>query len=99
MFCAAHQSKLLSNPTQLRFAFNFGLADDLGDLQVQLVPGLRADGKELLQLTLTAYGKPKGSDVPEILAWLDQGRDAVVQGFTDFTSEEVQTRVWERIWP
>jgi uncharacterized protein (TIGR04255 family) len=99
MLSSGVHTELLANPTQLRFAINYELADDFGNLLIQLVPGLRADGKELLQLTLTAYGKPKGSELPQLLEWLDQGHYAVVQGFSDFTSEDIQTKMWGRIWP
>ena len=78
--------ELLSNPTQVTLACNYELPGELGNLQMQLVPGLRADGKELLQLSLTAFGKPKTSDVRHLMEWMDNGRFAVVQGFSDFTS-------------
>jgi uncharacterized protein (TIGR04255 family) len=94
----AKLSPLLSNLTRLAFAFNYELPGDVGNLQIQMAPGLRADGKELLQLTLTAYGKPLGSEIHQLMDWLDKGHVAVVQGFTDFTSREVQTEEWGRLW-
>jgi hypothetical protein len=82
----------------MNFMFNYELPEGIGNLQFQLVPGLGTDGRQLVQLSLTAFGKPKGSGLVDIVNWLDQGRRAVVQGFSDFTSEEVQAKVWERIW-
>jgi hypothetical protein len=61
-----------------------------------LKPAIRnEDGVEILQLTLTARGKPDGSDLESVLNWLDVGRQWVVRGFTDFTSEQMHT-LWER---
>jgi uncharacterized protein (TIGR04255 family) len=95
----ATPSKVLADLSQVQMMFNYELPNDLGNLQIQLVPGLRSDGKEILQLTLTAYGKPKGGDLSHLMQWLDQGRRAVGRGFSDFTSAEVQTNVWGRKWP
>jgi hypothetical protein len=55
------------------------------------------DGKDFLQLSITAIGQPASNSTEAILEWLDLGRHAVVQGFSDFTSTEIQTTVWERI--
>jgi len=90
-------SPLLSNLTQLRFAFNYELEGGTGNLLIQLTPGLTPDGTELLQLTLTAYGAPQSSNLPDLMAWMDRGRFAVVQGFSDFTSTQAQTQFWGRI--
>ena len=84
---------------QLQLACTYALPGDIGHLQFQLQPGIRNDGRELMQLTITAVGKPQGTGTDEILKWLDLGHYAVVQAFTDFTSSNVQTGIWERIWP
>jgi uncharacterized protein (TIGR04255 family) len=96
-FTSPHLSPLLSNLTQVRFALNYEL-EGVGDLLVQLTPGLTLDGGELLQLTLTAYGIPKSSNLPDLMTWMDRGRFAVVQVFTDFTSKQAQSDLWGRIW-
>jgi uncharacterized protein (TIGR04255 family) len=92
-------SEVLSNLQQQSLAQSFVLPDEIGQIQFQLQPGIRNDGQEIFQLAITAFGKPKGSGMEEILEWLDLGHFAVVQGFTDFTSPQVQESVWERTWP
>ena len=47
-----------------------------------------------MQLGLTAVGKPRGSDLASILDWLDKGHYAVVKGFSEFTSLQVQQEHW-----
>ncbi len=80
------------------FSFSYQLPEDAGSLQVELMPGLSPDGKQIMQLTLTAVARPKGSDLASILECLDKGRYAVVKGFSQFTSLEVQNRIWGREW-
>ncbi len=89
---------LLSNLAHARFAFGYELPDDTGSLQVELVPVLSPEGKQIMQLGLTAVGKPRGSDLASILDWLDKGHYAVVKGFSEFTSLQVQQEHWGRKW-
>jgi uncharacterized protein (TIGR04255 family) len=56
----------------------------------------RIDGTEVFQLTITATGKPEDSSPEKLLSWLDEGRAAVVNGFTAFTTEDAQ-EIWRRI--
>jgi uncharacterized protein (TIGR04255 family) len=88
---------VLTTLSRISFIYNYELAEELGALQIQMVPGLRGDGTELLQLTLTAAGKPRSSALEDILEWLDHGRRSVVLAFSEFTSAEVQREVWKRI--
>ena len=89
-------SGLLSNMSHARFAFGYELPEDTGTLQVELVPVVSPDGKQVMQLGLTAVGRPTGSDLPSILDWLDKGHYAVVKGFSEFTSIEAQREHWGR---
>ncbi len=67
-----------------------------GRLHVALQHALRkTDAQETIQLTLTARGAPKSSDMKDILASFDLGREWVVCGFTDFTSESMH-KIWRR---
>lgn len=77
------------------FSFNALLPDGQGQLQVIANPVLRSDGKQAIQLTITASGKPQGSDDDQILAWLDLGHDYVVNFFADFTSPNMHS-FWGR---
>lgn len=99
VFADPLNTEILSNLQHLSLAQNYVLPGDVGQIQYQLQPGVRSDGQEILQLSITAFGKPKGNGVNHILDWIDLGHFAVVQGFTDFTAPEIQTAVWERTWP
>ncbi len=78
----------------LAFSISYALANISGSLQFVSQPGVRkADGTEIIQLTVTALGKPKTSDEDAIFEWLDEGRAAVVSGFTGFTSNEAHA-IW-----
>jgi uncharacterized protein (TIGR04255 family) len=92
-------TEVLSNLQQLSLAQNYVLPGEAGQIQFQLQPGIRSDGQEVLQLAITAFGKPKGNGIDHILNWIDLGHFAVVQGFTDFTAPEIQLSQWERTWP
>jgi uncharacterized protein (TIGR04255 family) len=86
----------LPAPENVGFDVTYQMPDQEGRLRVSVKPAIRhQDGLEILQLTLTARGKPKGSDLGSVLGWLDKGREWVVRGFTDFTSEKMH-RLWQR---
>jgi hypothetical protein len=81
----------------VRYTAGYELPDNDGSLQFEMMPGLTPDGRQLIQLSITAAGPPKSSDIEDIMEWMDKGRYAVVKGFSDFTSDEVQVKVWERL--
>jgi len=86
----------LPAPENVGFDVTYPMPSHEGRLHVSMQPAIRhQDGQEILQLTLTARGKPKGSDPDSVLAWLDKGREWVVRGFTDFTSTKMH-RLWQR---
>jgi hypothetical protein len=61
-----------------------------GRLYISLQPVIRArDAMEVLQLNLTARGAPASSKTDDAFEWLDLGRQSIVEGFTDFTTEEM----------
>lgn len=65
-----------------------------GRLYVSFVPVIRMrDGKEVLQMTLTARGAPQSPSTEDAFRWLDMGRRWVVRGFSDFTTKEMH-KVW-----
>ena len=88
---------LLGSPTNVRYAAGYELPDNDGSLQIEMVPGLSMDGRPLIQLSITAAGAPKSSEVVDIMQWIDKGRYAVVKSFSDFTSDDVQSKVWQRL--
>lgn len=77
------------------FSVSMKLPDENGRIQFALQPGVRRDGQEILQLTVTALGKPTGDTDDAIYDWLDYGHLAVVNGFVQFTSEEAH-KIWRK---
>lgn len=87
---------LFSKPQMVAFTASYSLPNEQGILQFVSQPGIRqTDGIEIIQLSITALGKPKGSGEEDVLGWLDMGREAVVCGFSQFTDENAQKR-WGR---
>ncbi len=86
----------LPSPERVHFGVNFLMPDDLGRLRVTLQPAVRgSDGVEVLQLTLTARGRPAGTEASAVLNWLDLGRSWVVRGFHDLTSPKMHY-LWKK---
>lgn len=89
-------SAFLPGPDVLVLTASYVIPDEAGRLHVSLQPALRnADQVEVLQLQLTARGRPKSSAAAELSAWLELGRQWVVKGFTDITTDRMHT-MWGR---
>jgi uncharacterized protein (TIGR04255 family) len=96
VWSSAISAPLLSRAQMVTFATSYSLPGERGALQFVSQPGVRGnDGTEIIQLTVTALGRPAASDTASIMDWLDFGREAVVQGFTDFTSESAH-KIWRK---
>ncbi|MCY2987034.1 MAG: TIGR04255 family protein [Planctomycetota bacterium] len=90
------RGEFLPAPEDVSFEVNYRLPDDRGRLRVSLSPAIRhKDGVEILQLTLTARGKPTDGTTAATLEWIDLGREWVVRGFADFTSANMHS-LWKR---
>jgi uncharacterized protein (TIGR04255 family) len=67
-----------------------------GRLHVATQPVVRrADGRQVLQLALTARGKPDSSRLEDVVAWFDQGHEWIVRGFVDLTTPAMHA-IWGR---
>ena len=67
-----------------------------GRLRISMQPVLRLlDGMEVLQLDVSATGRPASSKTLDLLEWMDKGREWVVKGFADFTTKEMHGK-WRR---
>jgi uncharacterized protein (TIGR04255 family) len=89
-------NEFLRTPENVSFDMNYRMAEDRGRLRVSLKPGVRnSDGVEVLQLALTARGKPEDSSIDSILSWMDLGREWVVRGFADLTTPSMHA-LWQR---
>jgi hypothetical protein len=83
---------LFARPETIAFTVSYALADG-GSLQLVSQPAIRrSDGAEIIQLSITALGKPTGSEQDDILELLDRGRKAVVLGFAGFLDQTAQTK-------
>ncbi len=91
-----HRSEIISNLKLLSFHEVYELKDGSGRLEVTAQPAIRpVDGKEILQLTITAAGKPRSNSTNDVMAWLDSGHAAVVGTFVEVTSDEAH-KMWGR---
>lgn len=90
------KNRFLQAPEQVSMQVVYRLEENAGRLYVQFNPVIRGrDGKEVLQMSLTARGAPKSSSDEDVFAWLDLGRKWVVRGFADFTTPEIH-KIWEK---
>jgi uncharacterized protein (TIGR04255 family) len=83
----------LPTPEALVFNSRFVLPDQRGRLYVQIGSAVGVDGRELLQLSLTARGAPKSSGTEDILSWFDLGRNWIHEAFEGFVTSEMR-RIW-----
>lgn len=87
---------LPSEPDLVVIQTTYSMPDGKGRLVIQLQPVTRAeDEKEVLQLQITAVGEPLSSDIEDMLAWFDLGREFAVRSFIDLTSEKMH-ELWGR---
>ena len=91
-----YSGSFLPVPETVGLNVSYVLHNNQGRLYISMQPVIRArDAKEVLQLSLTARGAPHSSKTEDIFAWIDLGREWVVEGFTDFTTSTFHQR-WER---
>jgi uncharacterized protein (TIGR04255 family) len=64
----------------------------LGRLIVSTEPARRADGVNVIQLSLTARGAPTGPDIASVVAFMTTGRSFIVRGFKAITSGEMHNK-------
>jgi len=77
------------------FTVNYALSDGKTRLVFLSQPAVRPDGKEIIQLTITAVGRPATSSETDILSWFDSAHAALLEGFINFTTPEVH-EYWRR---
>ncbi len=88
------KNRFLPAPERITMNVVYPIEGNAGRLYVSFNPVVRArDGKEVLQMTLTARGAPRSSSDADTFGWLDLGRRWVVRSFADFTTDTMHT-VW-----
>jgi len=95
LWSGSSSEKFLPTPESVNISARYLLPDKKGRLHIEMQPAIRQDGKEILQLNLTARGRPKSSDLENLLEWFDLGHEWIVRGFTDFTAKEMH-KFWGR---
>jgi uncharacterized protein (TIGR04255 family) len=101
---ARHTEKMvlghLGSPEDLRFLLRYVIRDSggapVGRVIVSADPARRADGVTIIQLTLTARGKPLEPSFRGVTEFLDRGRVYLIEAFTELTSDEMH-KEWGRI--
>jgi uncharacterized protein (TIGR04255 family) len=85
----------LPDPDELQVMGRFAFGET-GHLTVTAQPVLRRrDEQAILQINLTATGPIRADDTGEVAEYLDIGREWVVKGFADITSEKMHT-LWRK---
>jgi len=87
-----HNAPQLEDSTlQLRFILR-DKGENIGRLHVHAVPVLHIVGQQpLIQLTLTARGRPHDETVESAFDFMDLARDAIVRGFDSITTSEMHS--------
>jgi uncharacterized protein (TIGR04255 family) len=84
----------LPQPDGVSVNMRFTFPEGPGRLTIEAQPAVRIDGVEIIQISLTARGRPSSQD--SLFACLDRGREWVVNGFDSVTTDAMHT-LWGRI--
>ena len=89
----------LGKPEDLRFLLRYVMRDadnkPVGRLIASAEPARRIDGQTIVQLTLTARGRPNTPDEKGVIDFLNRGHISVVKGFAHLTGPKMHKH-WER---
>ena len=77
---------------QIRFVLSSGDQQPIGRLLVTAQPAVSSEGKPIIALTLTARGSPSGPALEAASEFMDFGRDKIVRGFAELTTEAMHGR-------
>jgi len=87
----------LPEPEQMQVAAQYVIRDQeqpIGRLHVTAQPGIEAGTNDrIFVLTLTARGRPEDDGIAGVYKFLDRGREWIVKGFVDVTTDAAH-RVW-----
>lgn len=96
IFGETRSRKFLPPAESFQSKISYVIPADRGRLHVEIKPVVRlSDQKQLIVFSLTARGKPNTSDINGIVEWFDLGREWIVQGFADLTSDAIHKH-WGR---
>lgn len=86
----------LPTPEDLSLTWRYRMPDDAGRLHVMVRPAWDANEQRFWTMSLMARGGPTGEDAEGAFAFFEVGRQWIVRGFTDLTTETMH-REWERV--
>lgn len=90
-------SRFLPHVNTVALTAVYPMAKQNGTLTISLQPGVRqSDGKTTLQLVVAAKCRPLSSGTADLLSSFDLCREWVVEGFTDFTTEDMH-QIWQKV--
>ncbi len=78
-----------------RFRISNESGEPIGRVIAQTSPGLDAEGRPVIQLTLIGRGRPASPTVEAALNFIDVARDRIVCGFAELTTDEMH-KIWKR---
>jgi len=94
--CTQSTGEFLPPAETGRVLLNYLMPDKIGRLRVSFNHALRVrDEQPIIQLQLTARGKPTTSEDASVFEWLKLGREWVVRGFTELTTDKMHLE-WQR---
>jgi len=92
----AFARSFLPAPDSVSFHLAYPMDGAEGQLQIQMQPVVRkTDSRDTIQLTVTASCRPASGETEIIVSSLNQAREWVVKGFTEFTSPKMH-QLWGR---
>jgi uncharacterized protein (TIGR04255 family) len=94
-FSGSLSTNLLPLPDAVVLNVFYSIPDIRGRINIQLQPAIRQDdGKEIIQLQLSAIGLPASSNIDDMIEWFDLAREYVNHSFVDFTSPKMHG-IWK----
>lgn len=89
--------RFLERPKGISWTSTFALPEEMGTLTARLVQVKRlTDSTQALRLEMSAKGIGATTSLRDLASWFDVAHESIVYGFTDLTTVEAQTNLWER---
>ena len=89
-------SAFLPRPEDMLLRWRFRMPDQTGRLHVMAQPAWDSNGRRIWTMNLMARGRPIEEGLEGAFGFFDVGREWIVRGFTDLTSDSMH-RHWERL--
>ncbi|HEY9833365.1 MAG TPA: TIGR04255 family protein [Stenomitos sp.] len=94
-FSGGFSKNFLPVPDVIALNVFYSIPDIGGRINIQVQPAIRQDdGKEIIQLQLSAIGLPTSSDIDGMIEWFDLAREYINHSFVDFTSPKMHG-IWK----